>query len=87
MFELFPLGFIPKSKETTSICLRMVSGVPTHLDNESNLEDTNIDDNIDYQENDVEQVDCKDEDIARSNDYGDTRKSSKRSQLGDEAGT
>jgi hypothetical protein len=48
MFELFPLGFIPKSKETTSICLRMVSRVPTHLDNESNLEDTNIDDNIDY---------------------------------------
>ncbi len=51
---MLPFGFIPKSKETTFICLRMVSGVPTHLDNESNLEDTNIDDNMDYQENDVE---------------------------------
>jgi hypothetical protein len=39
--------FVPKSKETTFICLQMVSGVPTHLNNESNLEDTNIDGNTD----------------------------------------
>jgi hypothetical protein len=55
-----------------------VSGVPTHLDNESSLEDTNIDDNTDNQEDNVEQVDYKKEDIARNNDYGDTRKSSER---------
>jgi hypothetical protein len=56
----------------------MVSRVLIHSDNESNLEDTNIDDNKDDQEDDVKHVDCK-EDTTKSNDYGDTRKSSKRS--------
>jgi len=32
----------------------MVFGVPTHLDNESNLEDRNIDGNTDDSEDDVE---------------------------------
>jgi len=79
VFELLPFGFAPKSKETTSICPQMVFGVPTHLNNQNNLEDTNIDDNIDDQEDDVKQLDCKEEDIVKTNYYGDTRKSSKRS--------
>ncbi len=48
----------------------MVSGVLTHLDNESNLEDTNINDNTNDQEDDVEQVDYKEDDTVRNNDYG-----------------
>ncbi len=65
----------------------MAFGVPFHSNNESNLEDINIDNNIDDQDDDVEHVDCKDEDTVRGNDYGDTRKSSKRFQLGGEART
>ncbi len=57
----------------------MAFGVPIHSDNESNLEDIDIDNNIDDQDDDVEHVDCKEEDTMRGNDYGDIRKSSKRS--------
>jgi len=47
VFELLPFGFAPKSGETTFICLQMVPGVLIHLNDESNLEDTNIEYNID----------------------------------------
>ncbi len=57
----------------------MVSRVPIHSNDESNLKDTNINNNTDDQEDDVEHVDCKEEDTARSNGYGDTKKSLKRS--------
>ncbi len=40
-----------------------------------------------HQEDDVEQVDREEENTARSNDSGNIRISSKRSQLGGEAGT
>jgi hypothetical protein len=45
IFELLPFGFAPKGKEIISIYLWLVFGVHTHLNNEPNLQDTNIDDN------------------------------------------
>jgi len=65
----------------------MVSRVLVHSDDEHNLEDTDTNDNIEDQEDDVEQVDCEKEDTMISNDFGDTRKLSKRSQSCGEAGT
>ncbi len=45
------------------------------------------DDNFESQEGDAERVDCKEEDTTRSNEFGDIKKSSKKSQSNGEAGT
>jgi len=45
------------------------------------------DDNFESQEEDAKRVDCKEEDTTRSNEFGDIKKSSKKSQSNGEAGT
>jgi hypothetical protein len=49
IFEFLPFGFTPKGEKVVSICLRMVSKVHTHSNDEPNLQDIDINDNFEDQ--------------------------------------